>query len=59
MKQKLAWTLSLLFGICLGIGVFPNFIEKTFFYVTLGILCLLVLAVLGDLLLKQCNWGRK
>jgi len=59
MKQKLAWILYLLFGACLGIGIFPDFIEKTFFYVTLGILCLVVSVVIWDLLLKQYNWRRK
>lgn len=59
MKQKLAWTLSLLFGVCLGIGIFPERIERIFFCVTLGILGLVVLVVIWDLLLKQCEWGRK
>lgn len=59
MKQKLAWTLYLLFGACLGIGIFPELIERIFFYMTLGILGLVVLVVIWDLLLKQFNWGRK
>lgn len=59
MKQKLTWILSLLFGVCLGIGIFPELIERIFFYVTLGILGLVLLVVLWNLLLNQFDWGRK
>lgn len=59
MRKKLAWTLYLLVGVCLGLDVFPRVFEVTFRSVTLGILGVVVLAVLWDLLLKQFSWGRK
>lgn len=54
---KTCWDIVSFVWCLLGNRGVPDFIEKTFFYVTLGILCLVVLVVIWDLLLKNAIGG--